>query len=126
MKANKYGVKVGDIFSASWGWEQTNVNFFQVIALCGEQSVRVREVHPEIIREDATGPMSGDYTYKVTEEVLPPVERSLFIKDQAKGDIKRLKCFDREGKYPCFAIASYADAHKVHGDTVTVYESWYA
>ena len=27
-KVNKYGVKVGDMFSASWGYEQTNVNLF--------------------------------------------------------------------------------------------------
>lgn len=27
-KVNKYGVKVGDLFSASWGYEQTNVDFF--------------------------------------------------------------------------------------------------
>ena len=47
-KKNAFGVKVGDIFSASWGYEQTNNDFFQVIALVGEKSVRVREVHPPI------------------------------------------------------------------------------
>ena len=34
-KANKYGVKVGDLFYSSWGYEQTNNDFFQVIELVG-------------------------------------------------------------------------------------------
>ena len=28
---NKYGVKVGDVFYDSWGYEQTNIDFYQVI-----------------------------------------------------------------------------------------------
>lgn len=30
-QANKYGVKVGDIFYTSWGYDETHVNFYQVI-----------------------------------------------------------------------------------------------
>lgn len=38
-KKNAFGVKVGDIFSASWGYEQTNIDFYQVIALRGKTQV---------------------------------------------------------------------------------------
>lgn len=31
MTANKYGVKVGDIFYASWGYDETHVNFYEVV-----------------------------------------------------------------------------------------------
>ena len=126
MKKNRFGVSVGDVFICSWGYEQTNVDFYQVVSLVGESSVRVRQVAPEILEESPTGPMSGEYTYKLTHEPLPPVTRSLFIRDQEKGDLKRLKCFDREGKYPVFSVSSYADATKVSKDTITTYESWYA
>lgn len=129
-KANKYGVKVGDIFESSWGYEQTNVDFFQVIALVGETSVRVRQVCPELIKEDAICGMSADRTYKLTNELLPPSRSSLFIEDQENGDLKRLKpgyCKDPEeaNKNCHFKLREFAEAYKCNGETVKVYESWY-
>ena len=129
-KTNIYGVKVGDIFCASWGYEQTNNDFFQVVALVGKQSVRVREVYPEIINRDPISGMSEDRVYKLTGEILPPVSHSVFIKDQENGDLKRLKpgyFQDKEkAKQNCyFNLSSFADAHKCNGETIKVYDSWY-
>lgn len=129
-KKNAFGVKVGDIFSASWGYEQTNNDFFQVIALVGEKSVRVREVNPPIISRDPVSGMSEDRVYKITNEILPPAPYSVFIKDQENGDLKRLKSGyyqdEEEAKKHChFAISSYADAYKCIGETEKTYESWY-
>lgn len=42
--AKPHGVQVGDIFRASWGYEQTNVEYFQVVALRGTRQVMVREI----------------------------------------------------------------------------------
>lgn len=130
-KTNKYGVKVGDIFRSSWGWEQTNVDFFQVVALVGECSVRVREVCPAMVDENPTCSMAADRTYKMTSELLPPVSRSIFIKDQENGDLKRIKPgYDRDpelAKLHCsFNVDSFATAFKCTGETETCYESWYA
>lgn len=126
-KTNKFGVKVGDLFEASWGYDQTNVDFFQVIKLVGEKSVRVRAVDPPMIDEKGIGPMSADRTYKVTNELLPPSSVSVFIKDQENGDLKRLKSYAADGvSNPCFSISSFADADLVTEDKITVYESWYA
>ena len=129
-KANKYGVKVGDIFESSWGYEQTNVDFFQVIALVGETSVRVRQVYPEIVKEDGISPMSCDRTYKLTNELLPPAPSSIFIEDQENGDLKRLKPGyykdPEEANKNChFKLREFAEAYKCNGETVKVYESWY-
>lgn len=129
-KVNKYGVKVGDLFEASWGYDQTNVDFFQVVALVGETSVRVREVNPPMIEEEAISGMSVDRTYKITSELLPPAPHSVFINDQEKGDLKRLTpgyyADPEEAKKHCiFKLASYASAHKCNGETVKAYESWY-
>lgn len=127
QKTNKFGVKVGDIFRATWGWEQTNNDFFQVVALCGESSVRVREVYLPIISTDPTGPMAEDRVFQIPGKILPPADRSTFIKDQEKGDVKRLKSYAADGvSNPQFYLSSFADAYYCSGDTVKVYESWYA
>lgn len=126
-KVNKYGVKVGDIFSCSWGWEQTNVDFFQVVELVGECSVRVREVYPEIVEATPTCSMAEDRVYKLTSELLPPASRSIFIDDQERGDLKRLRSVSYRGdEYVCFTIGNDHRAYKRTGDTVTEYVSWYA
>lgn len=129
-KKNIYGVKVGDIFSASWGYEQTNNDFFQVIALVGEKSVRVREVNLPLINSDPVSGMSEDRVYKITREILPPAPHTVFIKDQEKGDLKRIKPGyfqdpEEANKNCYFDISSFASAHKCNGETKEVYESWY-
>jgi hypothetical protein len=48
--------KVGDVLVSSWGWEQTNVQFYQVVALVGKCSVALRELDQEKVE---TGFMSG-------------------------------------------------------------------
>jgi hypothetical protein len=55
---NIHGVHVGDIFYTTWGYEQTNVEFFQVVELKGKQTAIIREIHAEITRHTAY--MSGE------------------------------------------------------------------
>lgn len=118
---NKYGVKVGDIFCASWGYDQTNNDFFQVIALSGSESVRIREVAPQLIKTSNACGMSEDRTFKITNEILPPTSFSVFIKDNEKGDLKRVKdCGDNRP----YVNVGHTIASKVNSDTCTVYESW--
>ena len=47
MKKSNESVKVGDIFVASWGYGQTNVNSFQVMRLVGRSSVLIKEIENE-------------------------------------------------------------------------------
>lgn len=123
---NKFGVKVGDFFHMSWGYEQTNNNFFQVIALVGETSVRIREVNPEIIERSAVSGMSEDRVYKLdTNEILPPSNHTVFIQDQEKGDLKRLKSYRQDGTQPQINMTSYANAYYCGTDTLKAYDSWY-
>lgn len=126
-KKNKFGVKVGDFFSASWGYEQTNVDFFQVVELVGECSVRVKEVWPEMVDEKAVSGMSADRTYKLdTSKMARVADRSVFIKDQEKGDLKRLKSYAADGiSNPQFYLDTFASARYCSGEEVTKYESWY-
>lgn len=121
---NKYGVKIGDVFACSWGYEQTQTDFFQVIKLVGKQSVRIVGVLPPIIERESLSSMSEDRFYKIGNgELLPVDERNVFIKDSVNGDLKRLKTYNNS--VPCICIDSYATAHLCTGETVKAYESWY-
>ena len=121
---NKFGVKVGDIFSASWGYEQTNNDFFQVVELVGSSSVRVREVHLPIVDSEAVSSMAENRVYKIVRELLPACSSSVFIKDQERGDIKRLAEGYSEGSVK-FKLASFASAYLCKASTHETYESWY-
>ena len=119
-----FNVKVGDLFYSSWGYEQTNITFFQVVELVGKKSVRVREVHPERASENPTCGMAADRSYKLTSELLPASNYSTFIKDQEKGDLKRLKSYHQDSRNnPIFEASSFANAYKYNGKEL--YESWY-
>ena len=121
--ANIYGVNVGDIFKASWGYDDTNTDFFQVIALVGEQSVRVREVCLPIV-DEVQGGLYSDKTCRIVHDILPPKAFSVFIKANEKGAVKRLKNYRTGEPLPQFKLSSFADAWLVRGDTVDAYDSW--
>lgn len=126
-KKNKYGVQVGDIFSCTWGYDQTNVDFFQVIKLCGEQSVRVREVVPKIKLREAESPMSATTTYEITRDILSPT-KGVFIKNSEEGDLKKLKSHAKDGvSDPVFTVGSGGHlAHLEPLGEVSHFTSWWA
>jgi hypothetical protein len=43
-------VKVGDIFCYSWGWEQTNVDMYEVIEKKSKASIVVRPIATETVQ----------------------------------------------------------------------------
>lgn len=120
MSENKYGVKVGDIFEAVWGYDESRSTFFQVVSLAGTESVRVREVHPPVISESCYGCYSADRVYQTKVDGLLPPARSIFTKDPVRGDIKRLKMWSN---VPHFRMSSYANAY-LCGEKTESYESW--
>ena len=56
---NKYGVKIGGMFCDIWGYEQTNVDFYQVVDLKGSTTVVLKPV-----KKNAR--MIGDMSYMVS------------------------------------------------------------
>lgn len=112
---NELGVKVGDIFYMSWGYEQTNVDFFRVEKLRGKKQVILREVYLKIKEEQGISGMSADRIYDVND--FEYAKTSCFIKDNEKGDIKTVN----ENKYISFDMGL---ARKYNGQKL--YESWYA
>jgi hypothetical protein len=57
---------MGDILYSSWGYGQTNVDWYEVIEVTGGQSVVIREIASKVMRTDSVGneyvvPIPGDY-----------------------------------------------------------------
>lgn len=127
MPVNEYGVKVGDVFSMSWGYDQTNNQFFQVVAVTRKKA-RIVEVQPQCI-VDPSGPMSEHRTLAYKEgEMLPKISyKSIWIEDQENGDLKSIRDYSKAGDNPQVIIRSRGcyTARKCHPGE-TFYESWYA
>lgn len=59
------GLEVGDILKASWGYEQTNIDYYEVTALVGSRMVELREIAQETIEtafmQGKCVPLPGNY-----------------------------------------------------------------
>ncbi|HDT0958361.1 TPA: hypothetical protein QHS82_002246 [Escherichia coli] len=42
-------IRIGDIFHTHWGYEQTNIEFYQVVSLHGKETVGLREIAREVV-----------------------------------------------------------------------------
>ena len=115
---NELGIKVGDIFYMSWGYEQTNVDFFRVKELRGKTQIVIQEVNLAMIEEDGISGMSADRKYCGQNYSL--VKYSCFVKDNEKGMVKKV-LGNKENPY--LNMTSYANAYKYDGQKL--YESWY-
>lgn len=117
-----HNVKVGDVFYASWGYEQTNLDFFLVTELVGTQSVRVLPVFlNEIEEETMSHGMARDVKFDIKDYAIDT--RSVFINDCEKGDLKRVQVSKWGNNEEYIKISSFANAYKYHGQKL--YESWY-
>ena len=123
-----HGVQVGDIFQSSWGYDQTNVSFFQVISVT-EKSAKVREVFPPVVALRECGPMAEDRVYDIpgNGEMLPSKEYSVFISNKEKGASKRIRVYNFHGKPEAYIkISSFASSKKIPAGEFKCYVSWYA
>lgn len=118
VEENELGIKVGDIFYMSWGYEQTNVDFFRVKALRGKTQVVLQEVNLEMTQDKCVSGMSADRKYNSKNYSL--VENSCFVNDNENGIIKKVLGTEES---PYINMTSYANAYKYDGREL--YESWY-
>lgn len=49
-----HGLQVGDILVASWGYDQTNINYYQVTKLIGK-AIGLREIASKLLKSDGYG-----------------------------------------------------------------------
>ena len=94
---NTHAIKPGDIFKGTWGYNHTNVEFFQVVSV-SDVCVRIREVAPAIIKRNRINSVMEHRTYDINSKELPPIPYSVWIKDNKCGDRKKLH-YDRNVPY---------------------------
>lgn len=113
-------VKVGDVFCHSWGYDQTNIEFFQVVEVL-PKSVKVREIAKQQIGGGGSAmsatvkPCPGQFlakTYNFTGGRSGDKDGPLTAQVYVHGDRVYLKC-----QFGCCSRCAPDSTH---------YESWYA
>lgn len=100
------GVHVGDIFVSSWGYEQTNVDFYKVLKLVGKLSMIVQKVTNQMVE-------GSTESHGMACKMVPGIGT---VGEPFKARI---------GAYGSFKVrgSSYQSAHKWEGKPQ--YCSWY-
>lgn len=115
-------VKVGDFFVSSWGYDQTNVDFYKVVGVTKSgKSVKVQQWSSKVVGNSGTSeavvPGDGPRTYNDWSEVPEGAdywERQAHVKVKpVPVETKRL----RLGGYfnASFTVNSYSSAHLWEG-----------
>ena len=89
-----HDIKVGDIFYTMWGYDQTNIDFYEVVAVRGSR-IDLRELHQQYVGHD------GNY-----DSVVPATGENRFKDDEihtvsarADGTVTSLSSFEYPGKW---------------------------
>lgn len=70
----EHELKVGDVVRSSWGYDQTNVNHYQITKLIGKRTVEVREL---VEHKESTGDMSWRVAPVWGEFIGEPMRRTV-------------------------------------------------
>lgn len=89
-----HDVKVGDIFRASWGYDQTNIDYYQCTRVISDSTIEIRPIAQEA---EETAFMQG--------QCVP-------APNQFTGEPMR-KRVSMAGGEPSVSITSYANAHRM-------------
>ena len=106
---NIHGVKTGDIFYTSWGYEQTNIAFFEVVAV----TAKMATVKPIKDRRTETAFLQGEAVPKPGEYITDSACVSTVIKT-------------RTNDYGSAPGLSNADGHQNAGYLYTGRSIWYS
>jgi hypothetical protein len=102
-------VQVGDVFVSSWGYEQTNVDFYEVTRVVSGHTIEVREIAGQNVKDTSHGsarvvPCPGDFLDK-------PAMRKR-VSGHSDGT-------------PRFRVASYANAYLAERNADGSFKSHY-
>lgn len=75
--------KVGQVLYASWGYEQTNIDFYQIVELKGKQAI-LREIAGEMV--EYTSGDSGRIKPKENEFVSEPMKKNVQFYINSKNE----------------------------------------
>ena len=113
-----HGYKVGDILHTMWGYDQTNIEFWQVTKIISSKMIEVREVASG---GEQTGFMCGD-TWPIPGGFISKPVRCLVTGSKGRGELEdkgsiHVPAYEGAKERHCTAWAW--DGRKMHN-------SWYA
>ncbi|WP_446471511.1 hypothetical protein [Xenorhabdus stockiae] len=100
-------VSIGDVFCSQYGYEQTNVHFYQVISIHGKKTIVVQEIEQKII----------GYTSSMSVYTKPA--SNCFIGERLKRQIRD------SSNNPCIKIDECEFAYKTTPQKIHEFSSWY-
>jgi hypothetical protein len=98
-RAKPHALQVGDVLRSVWGYDQTNIDYYEVTALVGSQMVEYRRIGCQSVM---TGDMQGD---------------SVPAPGQYIGEAKRARVSEY-GERDSIKVCSFANASKMHPVTL--------
>lgn len=108
--------RVGDILYSSWGYDQTNITLYRVMALNGKTMITLQECVLPIKTRDAYSSMSQDVSFRIPAPDEP-------VKLVGKPMKRKVKQEYRGTRYEV-DISGHETAREYAGQTL--YQSWYA
>ena len=110
MKTQPRQLKPGHVLVASWGYEQTNVDYYQVTRLIGQTMVELVEIGRKAVYDSA---MSGQCQPDTTHITGSPIRRKAkgtYVKINEVVSARKLEYKEVEGKriYPSHYFSCYA------------------
>lgn len=100
LKSDNRLVKVGDIFTSSWGYDQTNVYFYQVVDLRGSATAVLQRIGTA---REYNGPMTGDALPSPEHRIGEPITKRVQVNTSGGAST------------PYFRMESYEYAYKWDG-----------
>jgi len=108
----KHTFKVGDILYQSWGYDQTNIDFFQVVSIL-PKSVVIRGIGQKVV--------NGSEGF-MCENVMP--DKDNFIGEERTRPVK---VWLREGTQPTYSVSNGRHSLRLYnGGEKGIYQSHYA
>jgi hypothetical protein len=96
--AFEHTLKEGDILYTSWGYDQTNIDYYQVTKLVGKKSVKIRRVHSGLDHHDGC---QSNYVIPLKDD---------FFEDGGQWDNRGKEMLKRVGEGNSIRIESYCSA----------------
>lgn len=115
------GVQVGDFFVSSWGYDQTNIDFYKVVGVT-PKGVKIQKWTAACVESESSGytdalvPGDGPVMERDTSAVTPEMDywdaKEATVLVPAKVQTKRI---GGSVTYPSIKVRSFAWAHKWTG-----------
>jgi hypothetical protein len=98
----QHGLKEGDILYSSWGYDQTNIDFYQVVSVIAK-AVVIREISKKVVRSE----QGADYVEAVPGRFIGAPLRKL---PQGSAGHLYIKINSHQSAYPWDGKAKYQTA----------------